>query len=147
MYFFWKRCSLLITNSRPGYLPWVIPSLKQHLRKYSHSETTGGFPRLTTHFQQPPKIYNNCSLLIMASTRGASFLDFPLLVPKNNPSLQLPQYFEGVGDCSSRSGGIWEASTALCLHVPAVALTLDTGRLGWKRKKDTQTHTLQVVKC
>ncbi len=76
----------------------------------------------------------------MRSTRGASLLDFPLLVPKNSPSLELLQYFEGMGERNSRSGGIWEASTALCLHVPA-ALTLDTRRLGWiRRKKDTHTH-------
>ena len=93
-----------------------------------------GFPQLSAHLQQsPPKIYNYCSLLINCSTRGASLLDFPLLVLKNNPSLQLLGYFLK-GEWRSRSGGIWEASTALCLHVP-VALTLDTGGLSKRGEK------------
>lgn len=95
----------------------------------SSLKAPGGFPRLPTRFQMAPKIYNNCSLLIKCSTRGASVLDFPLLVPKKTSRLcKHFQHFEEMGERGSRSGGIWEASTQ-CLHVP-VALTLDTGRLG-----------------
>lgn len=97
------------------HMSYVIASLKKHLGKLSYSKSTWGFPHLATHSQQPPKIHN-WSLLIMRSTRGASLLDFPLLVLKNNPSLQPHEYFEGMGEYSSRSGGIWEASIALCLH-------------------------------
>lgn len=92
----------------------------------------------------PPK-YTTTALCSLCARQGLPpCWIFHFWFWKTTPPCNSLNIFEKMGECSSRSGGIWEASTALCLHVP-VALTLDMGGLGENEmKKNPHCSLLNV---